>query len=179
MYWERRTAQRTGHPSSILSWLRETISNRSISCKNKTQKNSGDKRCEFSHFYKVKLDVSYAIQHIFSKAIFQMPIIYLCSLRSWRDSCSRGTFLKLTCTHTSRGSAAKTIQHSHANPDSYAGYYKWGEKIQWLRSRGTPWAHCWAFIKRDKKEPAAYSWSALLYELYSEIFPNLSTFLGC
>ena len=37
--------------------------------KNKTQKNSDDKRCEFSHFYKVKLDVLYAIQHIFSKVI--------------------------------------------------------------------------------------------------------------
>ena len=30
--------------------------------------------------------------------------------------------IKLTCTHSSRSSAAIIIQHSHANPASYAGY---------------------------------------------------------
>lgn len=29
---------------------------------------------------------------------------------------------KLTCTHSSCGFAAKTIQHSHTNPASYASY---------------------------------------------------------
>ena len=59
--------------------------------------------------------------------------------RSWRDSCARVTFseppleasgergregksFKLTSTHSSRGSAAKTVQLSHANPASCADY---------------------------------------------------------
>ena len=50
--------------------------------------------------------------------LYGRPHIYICSLRSWRDSCTRGTFLavgfKLTCTHSSRSSAAKTIQHFDA-----------------------------------------------------------------
>ena len=55
------------------------------------------------------------------------------SLRSWRDSCARGTFLaaeppreergeaarELTCL-LSRGSFASTIKHAHANLASYA-----------------------------------------------------------
>ena len=61
------------------------------------------------------------------------------SLRGWRDSCVRGTFLAAEPsreasgeaarelqidlnTHPSRGSTAKTIQHSHPSPASCAGY---------------------------------------------------------
>ena len=61
------------------------------------------------------------------------------SLLSWRDSCVRGTFLAAEppreasgdaarelqidlYTHPSRGSAVKTIQHSHPSPASCAGY---------------------------------------------------------
>jgi len=39
--------------------------------------NSGDKHCELSHFY--KLDVSYAIQHTFSRVIsFPDPLKIFC-----------------------------------------------------------------------------------------------------
>ena len=43
-----------------------------------------------------------------------------CRLFKIPKNCGRQDF-KLTCTHSSRGSAAKTIQRSHANPTSYAG----------------------------------------------------------
>ena len=43
----------------------ETLVPRPSQFDQKLNTNSGDKHCEFSHFF--KLDVSYAIQHIFSK----------------------------------------------------------------------------------------------------------------
>ena len=48
----------------------ETLVPRPSQFDQKLNTNSGDKHCEFSHFY--KLDVSYAIQHIFSKVMLKI-----------------------------------------------------------------------------------------------------------
>ena len=73
--------------------------------------NSGDKHCEFSHFY--KLEVSYAIQHTSSKVILndrlkKMTRLYIKKITNWFILCtlfrrvkilnrSMRTYLSLVC----------------------------------------------------------------------------------